>query len=48
MNGYDMYRDIDQAFAERRGMTYTGSYVKGLPFGLKLSNGVTIDQNVNF
>jgi hypothetical protein len=38
MNGYDMYKDIDQAFAERQGKTYTGGYVRGLPFGLKLSN----------
>lgn len=45
MNGYDMYKDIDQAFAERRGEPYKDGYVRGLPFGLKLSNGITIDQS---
>ena len=42
MNGYDMYKDIDQAFAERKGRTYTDKYIRGLPFGLKLSNGITV------
>lgn len=46
MNGYDMYKDIDQAFAEREGRKYTDTYVRGLPFGLKLSNGITIDGNM--
>ncbi|KAF2793430.1 FAD/NAD(P)-binding domain-containing protein [Melanomma pulvis-pyrius CBS 109.77] len=45
MNGYDMYKDINQAFAERQGIPYTEKYVRGLPFGLKLSNGITIDQS---
>ncbi|KAJ4989223.1 salicylate hydroxylase [Stagonosporopsis vannaccii] len=45
MNGYDMYKDIDQAFAEQRGVVYTDKYVRGLPFGLQLSNGITVDQN---
>lgn len=44
MNGYDMYKDIDQAFAERQGVQYTDKYVKGLPIGLKLSNGVTVGE----
>jgi salicylate hydroxylase len=47
MNGYDMHKDIDQAFAERDRRPYTGRYVKGLPFGLKLSNGITVDCNTN-
>lgn len=42
MNAYDMYKDIDQAFAERRGQTYTDTYIKGLPVGLKMSNGITV------
>ncbi|KAJ4382967.1 hypothetical protein N0V86_002194 [Didymella sp. IMI 355093] len=33
MNGYDMYKDIDRAFAERRGVPYTDKYICGLPFG---------------
>lgn len=40
-----MYKDIDQAFAEKEGRPYTDNYVKGLPFGLKLSNGITVDQS---
>ncbi|KAF2451790.1 FAD/NAD(P)-binding domain-containing protein [Karstenula rhodostoma CBS 690.94] len=44
MNGYDMYKDIDQTFAERQGVPYTDRYVKGLPIGLKLSNGVTVGE----
>jgi salicylate hydroxylase len=31
MNGYDMYKDIDRAFAERRGVPYTD--ICGLPSG---------------
>lgn len=45
MNGYDMYKDIEQAIAEKRGVKYTDKFVKGLPFGLKLSNGITVDQD---
>ncbi|KAH7392536.1 hypothetical protein BKA66DRAFT_557814 [Pyrenochaeta sp. MPI-SDFR-AT-0127] len=45
MNAYDMYRDIDQAFAEKKGKPYTDKYIKGLPFGLQLSNGITIGQS---
>jgi salicylate hydroxylase len=45
MNGYDMYRDIDQAFAEKDGRAYTDKFVRGLPFGLELSNGLTVNGN---
>ncbi|KAF2008373.1 FAD/NAD(P)-binding domain-containing protein [Aaosphaeria arxii CBS 175.79] len=45
MNAYDMYKDIDQAFAERRGEPYSDSYSRGLPFGLELSNGITVDKS---
>lgn len=45
MNGYDMYKDIDQAFAEIQGRPYSDKYSKGLPFGLKLSNGITIGSD---
>ncbi|KAI4658037.1 uncharacterized protein J4E78_006427 [Alternaria triticimaculans] len=45
MNAYDMYKDIDQAFAEMDGVAYTDRYVRGLPFGLRLSNGVQIAGN---
>ncbi|KAI4679919.1 uncharacterized protein J4E88_005809 [Alternaria novae-zelandiae] len=45
MNAYDMYKDIDQAFAEMDGVAYTDRYVRGLPFGLRLSNGIQIAGN---
>ncbi|KAI4957344.1 hypothetical protein J4E86_005818 [Alternaria arbusti] len=45
MNAYDMYKDIDEAFAEMEGVPYTDRYVRGLPFGLRLSNGVQIAGN---
>lgn len=44
MNGYDMYKDIDQTFAERRGVPYTDKYIRGLPIGLKLTNGITVGE----
>lgn len=45
MNAYDMYKDIDQAYAEMDGVAYTDRYIRGLPFGLRLSNGVQIAGN---
>lgn len=45
MNGYDMYKDIDQAFAEKREVQYTDKFNRGLPFGLDLGNGITIDRD---
>ncbi|KAH6870838.1 hypothetical protein BKA58DRAFT_316469 [Alternaria rosae] len=45
MNAYDMYKDIDQAYAEMDGVAYTDRYIRGLPFGLRLSNGVHIAGN---
>lgn len=39
-----MYKDIDQTFAERRGVPYTDKYIRGLPIGLKLTNGITVGE----
>ncbi|KAF1842939.1 putative salicylate hydroxylase [Cucurbitaria berberidis CBS 394.84] len=39
MNAYDMYEDVKEALARRRGQRYSGHYIKGLPIGLKLPNG---------
>ncbi|EXJ79524.1 salicylate hydroxylase [Capronia epimyces CBS 606.96] len=39
---YDMYRDIEEALAERRGVPFTGKFIRGLPIGLELPNGVII------
>ncbi|RAQ58400.1 salicylate hydroxylase [Aspergillus flavus] len=44
MNAYDMYKDIEEAIARRKGLPFTAPYTKGLPFGLKLSNGVTVGE----
>jgi salicylate hydroxylase len=35
MNAYDMYHDIDEVFAQRRGVPWTKKFVKGLPVGLE-------------
>lgn len=45
MNAYDMYKDIDEAFAIRDGREYTDNYTKGLPFGLKLADGVIVEPH---
>ena len=37
-----MYKDIDETFAKRSGVPYTGKFLNGLPIGLKLSNGVVV------
>ncbi|GME26523.1 salicylate hydroxylase [Neofusicoccum parvum] len=42
MNAYDMYKDIDEAIARKKGSPYTDKWVKGLPFGLQLSGGVVV------
>lgn len=36
MNAYDMYMDIEEQFAAKRGLEFSGSFAKGLPFGLVL------------
>ncbi|KAB8239695.1 FAD-dependent oxidoreductase [Aspergillus alliaceus] len=44
MNAYDMYKDIEEAIARRRGIPFTAPFTQGLPLGLKLSNGVTVGE----
>jgi salicylate hydroxylase len=41
-NRYDMYRDVEQSLAGKRGQDYTDKYIHGLPIGLELPNGVVI------
>jgi salicylate hydroxylase len=41
---YDMYKDIEERLAKRKGSAFTDKYTNGLPFGLKLSNGVIIGE----
>ncbi|KHO02123.1 Aromatic-ring hydroxylase-like protein [Metarhizium album ARSEF 1941] len=40
MNAYDMYKDIEQHLAQRRGQAYTEKFLNGLPLGLELPSGV--------
>lgn len=35
-----MFKDIEEQLAVKRGRSYKGKYVKGLPFGLVLPSGV--------
>ncbi|KAF5137185.1 FAD-dependent urate hydroxylase [Metarhizium anisopliae] len=42
MNTYDMYKDIEQHLAQRRGEAYTERFVDGLPIGLELPSGVVV------
>ncbi|KAG5923908.1 hypothetical protein E4U42_004800 [Claviceps africana] len=42
MNAYDMYQDIAEHLAKRRGVAYTDKFANGLPVGLKLPNGVVV------
>lgn len=44
MNGYDMYKDIEEKIAKRDGKPFNEKFITGLPIGFKLSNGVTIGQ----
>lgn len=42
MNTYDMYKDIEEHLAARRGVPFEAKYVSGLPLGLELPNGVVV------
>ncbi|KAL7796726.1 hypothetical protein V8C37DRAFT_371285 [Trichoderma ceciliae] len=44
MNAYDMYKDIEQALAEKRGAVFNEKYIHGLPVGLELPSGIIIGQ----
>lgn len=39
-----MYKDIEESLAERRKISYSDNYVKGLPVGLEMSNGVIVGK----
>ncbi|KAJ6441094.1 Fungal specific transcription factor [Purpureocillium lavendulum] len=45
MNAYDMFKDVDEHLAARRGVAFTEKFVKGLPMGLKLPSGITIGES---
>ena len=42
---YDMFKDVDEHLAARRGVAFTEKFVKGLPIGLKLPSGITIGES---
>lgn len=42
---YDMYKDIEELLASKRGIPFMQKFTKGLPFGLKLSNGVVVGED---
>ncbi|EXJ55323.1 salicylate hydroxylase [Cladophialophora yegresii CBS 114405] len=44
MNAYDMYKDIEQKLAARRGEAFNEKFLNGLPIGLELPNGVVIGR----
>lgn len=44
VSSYDMYKDIDEVLSQKRGMPFLDKFIRGLPIGLKLSNGITIGQ----
>lgn len=35
-----MYMDIEEQLAAKRGISYKGKFIKGLPFGLNLPSGI--------
>ncbi|KAJ5297331.1 hypothetical protein PENANT_c005G05816 [Penicillium antarcticum] len=45
MNAYDMYRDIEEKLAAKRGTRYADKFISGLPIGLELPNGITIGES---
>ncbi|RAL16368.1 FAD/NAD(P)-binding domain-containing protein [Aspergillus homomorphus CBS 101889] len=44
MNSYDMYMDVEETMAQEYGSSFDKKYIRGLPVGLKLSNGVVIGE----
>lgn len=41
---YDMYKDIEEGLAQQKNVPFTEKYTRGLPLGLKMSNGVTVGE----
>jgi salicylate hydroxylase len=39
-----MYKDVEEVLAIRRGQPFTQQYIRGLPIGLKLSNGIVVGE----
>lgn len=39
-----MYKDVEESLAKQRNVSYADKYIRGLPIGLKMSNGVTVGE----
>lgn len=46
MNAYDMYKDVEEVLAKRRGTMFSGKFSRGLPLGLRLPNGVVVGEHM--
>ncbi|ATY64871.1 Fungal specific transcription factor [Cordyceps militaris] len=46
MNAYDMYKDVEEVLAKRRGTVFGERFCRGLPLGLKLPNGVVVGEDI--
>ncbi|KAM3436306.1 hypothetical protein NHJ13734_005139 [Beauveria thailandica] len=46
MNSYEMYKDVDEMLAKRRGIVFGEKFSRGLPLGLKLPNGVVVGEDI--
>ncbi|KAF5622332.1 salicylate hydroxylase [Fusarium sp. NRRL 52700] len=44
MNAYDMHMDIKEIVSKKTGQAFECKYIRGLPKGLKLSNGFTVGE----
>lgn len=40
-----MYKDVEELLASKRGIPFMQKYTRGLPFGLRLSNGVVVGES---
>lgn len=39
-----MYMDVEEVLATRKSRPFTHKFIRGLPVGLKLSNGTTVGE----
>lgn len=46
VNAYDMYKDVDELLAKRRGTVFSEKFSRGLPLGMKLPNGVVVGEDI--
>ncbi|OAQ98070.1 hypothetical protein LLEC1_02313 [Akanthomyces lecanii] len=46
VNAYDMYKDVDELLAKRRGTVFGEKFSRGLPLGMELPNGVVVGEDI--